>query len=267
MTDERSDEEKYPDRYAHFGYVYHNEDPYGTTESLSVPPVEAAQQYLQEWHTKGYTGRYIPESLTGEDLVNDITRDIYGQDAQFKMNPDNENESQGHVRWETARKRVVEDVESLEARRSSLAAREAEAEVDADYEQGDENWEDLVDFDPWFRSEDEEIYTDPVTGGQKAAKPEMFALVPVWPQEEVARVYGHGSKKYAPNNWRRGYAWSWSLSSLHRHIKKFEKGESFDKGSKLHHLAHATFHLFALMEYERLNLGTDDRPSKENNDE
>lgn len=101
--------------------------------------------------------------------------------------------------------------------------------------------------------------TDPATGGQKGKKLEEFALVPVWPREEEARVYGYGAQKYEPNNWRRGYSWSWSLSALHRHIARFEQGESVDPESGLHHLAHAKFHLNTLMEFERLGLGTDDR--------
>lgn len=101
--------------------------------------------------------------------------------------------------------------------------------------------------------------TDPVTGGQKGIKPEMYSLVPVWPQSEVARVYGAGSLKYDAENWRRGYAWSYSISSLFGHINKWRFGESFDKETGYHHLAHAAFHLNSLMEFERLGLGTDDR--------
>lgn len=101
--------------------------------------------------------------------------------------------------------------------------------------------------------------TDPKTGGQKGAKPEAYALVPVFPHEEVARVYGYGATKYEANNWRKGYSWSLSLSALYRHIAKFRSGESVDPESGVHHLAHATFHLYTLMEYERLGLGTDDR--------
>lgn len=99
---------------------------------------------------------------------------------------------------------------------------------------------------------------DPATGGEKNGKPEEFALVPVFPRQEEARVYGHGAKKYEPNNWRRGYPWSWSVSALYRHLTAFEAGESIDKESGLHHLAHAKFHLNTLMEFERLGLGTND---------
>lgn len=101
--------------------------------------------------------------------------------------------------------------------------------------------------------------TDPVTGGQKGMKPERYSLIPAEFMAEVARVYGHGAEKYAPNNWRKGYPWSWSIDSLYRHISDFQRRKSVDKDSGLHALAHAFFHLAALYEYERLELGTDDR--------
>lgn len=111
-----------------------------------------------------------------------------------------------------------------------------------------------IDYDP-----EEVRATDPETGGQKGKKLEEFALVPVYPRQEVARVYGYGATKYSEGNWRKGYPWSWSLSALYRHIAAFEAGESLDPESGRHHLAHASFHLNTLMEFERLGLGTDDR--------
>lgn len=108
----------------------------------------------------------------------------------------------------------------------------------------------------------EEIQTDPETGGQKGTKQEEFGLIPFYPLKEVAKVYGYGASKYAPQNWRRGYPWTWSVSALFRHITAFLVGESMDKESGIHHLAHATFHLFLLIESERLGLGTDDIPER-----
>ena len=65
------------------------------------------------------------------------------------------------------------------------------------------------------------------------------------------------------HNWTKGYNYTWSLGALHRHIKEFEKGISKDGESGVHHLAHAAFHLFALMEFERTGRGTDDRVIKQ----
>lgn len=87
------------------------------------------------------------------------------------------------------------------------------------------------------------------TGGQKEIKLEQYSLVPVVPLREVARVYGHGAVKYAPNNWRLGYPFAWSLDSLGRHIEAFKEGEDLNPETGLHHLAHAAFHLFSLMDW------------------
>lgn len=100
---------------------------------------------------------------------------------------------------------------------------------------------------------------DPKTGGAKGKKPEAYAYIPTAPLAEVARVYGMGAEKYEPWNWAKGYAWSLSLSAMQRHIEAFKARTPKDSESGLHHLAHAAFHLFALMEFERLKLGTDDR--------
>lgn len=100
---------------------------------------------------------------------------------------------------------------------------------------------------------------DPSTGGAKGRKLEEFALIPVWPRLEVAKVYGFGAQKYEEDNWRKGYPWRWSLSALHRHIAQFEGGESFDSESGIHHLAHGVFHMNTLMEFDVRDLGTDDR--------
>lgn len=104
-----------------------------------------------------------------------------------------------------------------------------------------------------------DIVTDPKTGGQKGRKAEQHSLVPAWPQDEIARVYGFGATLYDAENWRRGYAWSLSISALMRHVQEFRQGATVDHESGYHPLAHAAFHLCTLMEFERLGLGTDDR--------
>lgn len=101
--------------------------------------------------------------------------------------------------------------------------------------------------------------TDALTGGEKGSKPERYDLIPPSAMDEVARVFGYGVTKYADRNWERGYDWGLSIAALHRHIKGFERGESFDRESGLHHLAHAVFHCLALMTYEANGLGTDTR--------
>jgi hypothetical protein len=104
--------------------------------------------------------------------------------------------------------------------------------------------------------------TDPDTGGEKGSKPQEYGLLPWYSLEEVAKVYGYGAGKYDEDNWRKGYKWRLSVSALFRHVTAFLRGESLDDESGIHHLAHATFHLWALMEWERLGKGKDDIPER-----
>ena len=101
--------------------------------------------------------------------------------------------------------------------------------------------------------------TDPKTGGQKGQKIERFDLLPFDALEEVARVYGHGAKKYADDNWLRGYAWRLSAGALLRHVARWMVGEDRDPETGCHHLAHAAWHCLTLMTFEMRSLGTDDR--------
>jgi hypothetical protein len=101
--------------------------------------------------------------------------------------------------------------------------------------------------------------TDPETGGEKGSKPERFDLIPVGPLTELARLYGRGANKYAPNNWRQGYKWSLSFAAMQRHAWQFWNGQSDDPEMGTHHLASVAFHAFALLEFDRAGLGTDDR--------
>jgi hypothetical protein len=111
----------------------------------------------------------------------------------------------------------------------------------------------------------EERKTDPDTGGQKGVKLERYEFMPVQPLREVARVYGYGAKKYSSRNWERGYLWSWSYGALQRHVNAFWGGEDIDGESGLPHLAHAVFHLLALMEFGRTHPEKDDRSKDESN--
>jgi hypothetical protein len=104
--------------------------------------------------------------------------------------------------------------------------------------------------------------TDPTTGAAKGSKPERYDLIPVGPLANVARVYGKGAEKYAERNWEKGYAWHLSYAAMQRHVNAFWAGQSIDPETGCHHLACATFHLFALMEYEARETGTDDRPDQ-----
>lgn len=55
-----SELEQYPDKYGSFGYLR------DATAPLDREPNDATQ-YLNEWHSKGYTGNYVPEALREEE--------------------------------------------------------------------------------------------------------------------------------------------------------------------------------------------------------
>ncbi|MEK6881691.1 MAG: dATP/dGTP diphosphohydrolase domain-containing protein [Nanoarchaeota archaeon] len=103
-----------------------------------------------------------------------------------------------------------------------------------------------------------------LTGGEKCQKPVRYDLIPVVPLEYVALVYGYGIKKYSERNWERGYKWSLSIAALFRHIYGFLKGEWLDPESKLPHLAHAVFHLFAVLEWYTTHKELNDLPAYKN---
>ena len=85
-------------------------------------------------------------------------------------------------------------------------------------------------------------------------------LIPEWPVEELARVYTYGTIKYDDDNWRKGLAWKKNvIGPLIRHLRKWIRGEIIDEESGCHHLAMTVWQCFALMEYERCEVGQDDR--------
>lgn len=95
--------------------------------------------------------------------------------------------------------------------------------------------------------------------GKKDVKLPRFGLIPAYPMWEVAKVYGHGASKYAERNWEHGISFTVSLDALERHIALFKAGQDKDPESEIHHLAHAVFHLFALIQNGRTHPLQDDR--------
>ena len=88
---------------------------------------------------------------------------------------------------------------------------------------------------------------------------ERHDLIPVCALDEVARVYTYGTIKYDDNNWRKGMKWGRLYGALERHASKWKRGEIYDDESNLHHIVHAIWQCFALVEYDRFFIGQDDR--------
>jgi hypothetical protein len=110
----------------------------------------------------------------------------------------------------------------------------------------------------------EERVVDPKTGGAKGQKIERFDLIPAEALRQLALVYGAGSKKYQDDNWRKGYRWRLSLGALHRHLNLWQQGEPHDAeltelaGEPVSHLACVMWHAACLLEFQNLDLGTND---------
>lgn len=98
------------------------------------------------------------------------------------------------------------------------------------------------------------------TGGAKGRKPQRFELVPMAALGRVAEVYAFGASKYEDHNWLRGYDWSLSFGALMRHLTAFWSGEDDDPESGLSHVAHAGFHVLALLTFAQRFPELDDRP-------
>lgn len=86
-----------------------------------------------------------------------------------------------------------------------------------------------------------------------------YDLIPSTPLEELAKVYTIGSIKYGDNNWRKGMMWSRIIGSMLRHLYAWIKGETYDKEDGQHHLAAVAWAAFTLIQYEKDNIGKDDR--------
>lgn len=98
------------------------------------------------------------------------------------------------------------------------------------------------------------------TGGAKGRKPQRMELVPWQAVAVVSEVYGFGASKYDDHNWLRGYQWSLSFGALMRHLSAWWSGEDTDPESGLSHMAHAGFHVLALLTFEQRFPSLDDRP-------
>jgi hypothetical protein len=86
-----------------------------------------------------------------------------------------------------------------------------------------------------------------------------WELMPVDALEEVARVFSYGAQKYDLDNWRKGFPWRSVVGSSIRHIMAWLGGEDNDPESKLSHLSHAVCNLLFLLDYQKHNVGVDDR--------
>lgn len=101
------------------------------------------------------------------------------------------------------------------------------------------------------------------TGGEKGVKDARFDLIPIGALTSLANHYGAGAKKYADNQWRKGYEWSKSYAALQRHATQFWNGEDFDAETGSNHMAAVAWHAFTLLTFFEDYPQFDDRFRKE----
>jgi len=102
--------------------------------------------------------------------------------------------------------------------------------------------------------------TDQKLGGIKHDQDKIdFALVPIGPLTEVARVWTYGKKKYSAWNWTNGFAYSRPLAAALRHTFDWARGQTYDLETGIHNLAHAICCLEMLIHFEQTGTGVDDR--------
>lgn len=116
------------------------------------------------------------------------------------------------------------------------------------------------DIKEYKRNEVEEAQMGQQTAGRFSAGKVRHDLIAPWALNEVAKVYTYGTQKYDDDNWWKGLKWKRDVfGCILRHVWKWFRGEKYDDESGAHHLAHAAWNCFALMSYERHNIGVDDR--------
>lgn len=85
-----------------------------------------------------------------------------------------------------------------------------------------------------------------------------YDLIPVQGIEEVSKVLTDKLKKYGKNEWKYGIAWTEVISSLKKHLIKFESGEDFTEEGLLN-IAEVAMNALILAEYYSIYPQGDDR--------
>lgn len=84
-------------------------------------------------------------------------------------------------------------------------------------------------------------------------------LIPPEALTSLGDAFTFGAKKYADDNWAKGFKWRRLIGAAQRHINAFNSGEDKDQESGLSHIDHALACLAMLVAHEKGGLGEDDR--------
>jgi len=91
--------------------------------------------------------------------------------------------------------------------------------------------------------------TLPTTGIKYDDGKSQHHLLDFYSVDQLSKVLSFGAGKYAPNNWRNGIKFSRLISSTLRHVFAFARGETYDRETGLHHMAHAMCNCMFLVAY------------------
>lgn len=93
-----------------------------------------------------------------------------------------------------------------------------------------------------------------------------YDLVPPVPYKALAVHFAAGATKYAERNWEKGMSWGTCLRAAESHLTEWKLGHTLEpvdpkmpEGYRAHHLISAIWNLMVLYEYERRQIGKDDR--------
>lgn len=145
--------------------------------------------------------------------------------------------------------------------RAERGVPEPPADDDCDGECCNPHVDELERGEATVRSVTTERRTVSATGGEKGDKLARFDLIPVEPLWLLAEHYGKGARKYADNNWRRGYPWHLNYAAAMRHLASFWGGEDLDPETGSPHVIAAAWHCLALAQFMLDQREYDDRPS------
>ncbi len=87
----------------------------------------------------------------------------------------------------------------------------------------------------------------------------LLSMVPTALKVAVANVLEFGMKKYARDNWMKGFKYTDVLDSLERHLEDWKNGEDYDKESGLNHMWHVACNVAFLCHFIARGTGTDNR--------
>ncbi len=98
-----------------------------------------------------------------------------------------------------------------------------------------------------------------IEGAKKDEGKVRWYLIPWEPLKALAALYTMGARKYEPENWRKGIAYSRIFSAMMRHAWAWYGGETHDPEDGQHHLTSVAWCAFTLMWYELYRPKFDDR--------